>query len=264
MLRRHFFASVILLGVTANLGPCQLNTSLQDLAKVYRDLSRRVYTTWDDPESEQQLELIPSKRQEQLARMHQLIRDQIGAAISEANRQTNDELLRERIKAIQSLSFGTLTAESTNTPFVVPFLIDGREGYCASYLILKGAAAIPDSDVYLECYEARDGHLSVTVGESTDLNQRTLFLYHVPRQIAGEERFLVWGNRLGDTGARLSARLYSFNGREFRITWRRDDLTFGELKIVNGTVELSYDPAYRSPQRDFKHERLLFTPQGLQ
>lgn len=80
---------------------------------------------------------------------------------------------------------------------------------------------------------------------------------------ADEAWYLVWGSRLGDTGARLDLRLYGFNGTSVRLISRRDDLIGGVIQVSDRSVTLEYDKEYHAPERDRIREVMLVTPGGL-
>ncbi|TAM81623.1 MAG: hypothetical protein EPN47_12830 [Acidobacteria bacterium] len=84
-------------------------------------------------------------------------------------------------------------------------------------------------------------------------------------------RFLAYGWRLGMSHARLSAVLYTFDGKTLESQWKADNLFDGKLTASNDTVVISYvdqDEYVRLTQQDQlppRHEKTYkLTPEGLQ
>lgn len=87
----------------------------------------------------------------------------------------------------------------------------------------------------------------------------------------GDFRFLAYGWRLGMSHPRLSAVLYSFDGKTLESQWKVDNLFDGKLNANNNTVTISYvdrDEYIRQTQQGHlppRHEKTYkVTPEGLQ
>jgi hypothetical protein len=107
---------------------------------------------------------------------------------------------------------------------------------------------------------------------TTDFVPRTDLHYAVlPPSSTGDFRFLAYGWRLGMSHARLSAVLYSFDGKTLQSQWRTENLFDGKLNAANNMVVISYvdeDEYVRQTQQGHlppRHEQTYkVTPQGLQ
>lgn len=62
----------------------------------------------------------------------------------------------------------------------------------------------------------------------------------LPPSASGAFRFLVYGNRAGKSQPRLSAILYSFDGRKLSNLWERRDLYDGKLTVTPQQVTVRY------------------------
>lgn len=87
----------------------------------------------------------------------------------------------------------------------------------------------------------------------------------------GDFRFLAYGWRLGMSHPRLSAVLYSFDGKSLKTQWQVDDLFDGKLNANNNTVVIRYvdrDEYIRQTQQGHmppRHEKTYkLTADGLQ
>lgn len=88
---------------------------------------------------------------------------------------------------------------------------------------------------------------------------------------AGDFRFLAYGWKLGMSHARMSAVLYSFDGKALQSQWNEENLFDGKLSATANTVVISYvdeDEYIRQTQQGHmppRHERTYkLGPQGLQ
>lgn len=87
----------------------------------------------------------------------------------------------------------------------------------------------------------------------------------------GDFRFLAYGWRLGMSHARLSAVLYTFDGKMLESQWKVENLFDGKLTANKDTVVISYvdqDEYVRQTQQGHlppRHEKTYkVTPEGLQ
>ena len=122
----------------------------------------------------------------------------------------------------------------------------------------------------LVIYENENG--KTREATTTDFVPRTDMHYAiVAPSPSGDFRFLAYGWRLGMSHARLSAVLYSFNGKTLASQWQVDNLFDGKLSANNNTVTISYvdrDEYVRQTQQGHlppRHEKTYkVTPEGLQ
>ena len=122
----------------------------------------------------------------------------------------------------------------------------------------------------LVIYENQNGHTrEVTLSHfvpRTDIHYVIL-----SPSSTGDFRFLAYGRRLGMSHARLSAILYTFDGKTLQSQWNMENLFDGKLSANNNTVVISYvdeDEYIRQTQQGHlppRHQRTYkVTPQGLQ
>lgn len=92
----------------------------------------------------------------------------------------------------------------------------------------------------------------------------------VPPSANGDFRFFIYGYLMGKSQPSLTAILYSFDGKELKDLWHRQDLFDGKIKVSPGTVILRYviedEYVQAVEQNHFPpgHESIFkVTPQGL-
>ncbi|HEX5484300.1 MAG TPA: hypothetical protein VFZ08_16910, partial [Terriglobia bacterium] len=92
----------------------------------------------------------------------------------------------------------------------------------------------------------------------------------LPPSPSGDFRFLIYGNRLGKSQPRLSAILYSFNGKVLQNLWERQNLYDGKIAVTPKTVtvryliESQYIHAVQQGKLPPRHVAIYnVTPQGL-
>jgi hypothetical protein len=92
----------------------------------------------------------------------------------------------------------------------------------------------------------------------------------LPDTSSGDFRFMVYGYLLGKSQPRLSAILYSFDGKTLRNLWEQQDVYDGKINITAETVTLrylvedEYVQAVQQNQFPPGHEAIYqVTPQGL-
>jgi hypothetical protein len=122
----------------------------------------------------------------------------------------------------------------------------------------------------LVIYENQNGHSrDVAI---TDFVPRTdLHFAILPPSATGDFRFLAYGWRLGMSHPRLSAVLYSFDGKNLQSQWKTENLFDGKLTVNNKVLVIRYvdeDEYVRQTQLGHlppRHEKTYkITPQGLQ
>lgn len=227
--------------------------------KEYLDLARKIYTWADDKKSQTREHLGEAQEDQVVQKMRRVIQRQ---AIDAIKRGNGDSGIVANIRPFLSVSL-SIDTDFTNTPYSKCFALNG-DPYClAAYTILRGSEGIPDSQCYIDFFSGRNGPEPVSIG-SSDFRGHAFFVKEVPAKLSGQEWVLAWGSVLGDTGARLSARLYSFDGERIKTIWSRDGLSAGHIEILDGFVRLDYDPYYHSLVSERKTETLYFTPNGLQ
>ena len=119
-------------------------------------------------------------------------------------------------------------------------------------------------------YEARNGQTremtTARFAPRTDLHYAIL-----PPSGAGDFRFLAYGWKLGMSHPRLTAALYSFDGKQLQSKWNTEDLFDGKLTVTNNKLVIRYlneNEYVRETQQGHlppRHEMTYtITPEGLQ
>ncbi|MGH9448458.1 MAG: hypothetical protein ACRD3O_22480, partial [Terriglobia bacterium] len=100
--------------------------------------------------------------------------------------------------------------------------------------------------------------------------QADLHYAFLPPSPGGDFRFFIYGYLRGKSQPRLSAILYTFDGKELKRLWEKQDLYDGKIDVLPGTVTLRYlvESEYirAVEQSHFPpgHESIYkVTPQGL-
>jgi hypothetical protein len=100
--------------------------------------------------------------------------------------------------------------------------------------------------------------------------QADLHYAFLPASPNGDFRFFVYGYLLGKSQPRLTAILYSFDGKALKNLWERQDIYDGKMDVTPGAVTLRYlveDEYVQAVQRNQLppgHEAIYrVTPQGL-
>ncbi len=123
----------------------------------------------------------------------------------------------------------------------------------------------------LALFDSHEGHsrLLTTTDFVPYVDQHFEFF---PGNTAGDDfRFIVWGNRPGKSQPRLSAVLYSFDGRALKTQWEIQDYFDGKLDVDGTKVVIRFlrenEYVAETQQGHFppRHEATyLLTPSGLQ
>ena len=100
--------------------------------------------------------------------------------------------------------------------------------------------------------------------------QTDLHYAFLPASPKGDFRFFVYGYLLGESQPRLTAILYSFDGKALKNLWEKQDLYDGKIRVSSDTVtfryllEGEYVQAVQQNQFPPGHEAIYkVTPEGL-
>lgn len=229
--------------------------------EAYVQLNNQIYS-YENPDS-QHLHLVENDQVADIVtRLENLVRRRIGSVLRSSN--SSAEAITEAIRGLQGedLALHPNPGE-TNTPFAEYSKVNGERTLLVAYTILRGGEGIPDSLPVLDFYVQTSSEWELKDTAPTDLTASTLFIRRMDSPLAGELWYLVWGNRLGDTGTRLRIRLYAFNGAKVRTVWKSSDLTHGVMQEVAAkSITFNYEKVYNSGQRTY--ENLYITPNGLE
>ncbi len=156
-------------------------------------------------------------------------------------------------------------AEGTPAIFVAPW--KGVQLIGAGYTL--GWSDIWRINV-LVIYENQNGHTR-QVATSSFVPRTDIHYSILAPSGTGDFRFLAYGWRLGMSHPRMSAVLYTFDGKTLEAPWKIENLFDGRLSAYNKTVVISYvdrDEYVRQTQLGHlpaRHQKTYqVTPQGLQ
>ena len=180
-----------------------------------------------------------------------------------ANRKPNIFELRHELEQM----FSKLEYPAVGTPaiFISPW---------KNVTLLGAGYTLGWSDIWrinvLVIYENQNGHTREVT--TTDFVPRTDMHYAIMAPSPeGNFRFLAYGWRLGMSHARMSAVLYSFDGKTLEPQWKVENLFDGKLSANSNTVVVSYvdrDEYIRQTQSGHmppRHQTTYkLTPTGLQ
>ncbi len=180
-----------------------------------------------------------------------------------ANRTPDLVAVRDELE--QTFSKLEYPAKGTPAIFVAPW--KGVQLIGAGYTL--GWSDIWRINV-LVIYENQNGHTREIA--TTSFVPRTDMHYAVMApSAAGDFRFLAYGRRLGMSHPRLSAVLYTFDGKTLESPWKVENLFDGNVIAQDNTVVISYvdrDEYIRETQLGHlpaRHQKTYsLTPQGLQ
>jgi hypothetical protein len=228
----------------------------------YTQLSRHIFVSPDDDPESLRTPHLDQKDQvaEVVAKLRGMVTERIESLLSTPN--PIGTTIADSIRHLQSTSLETWGAsEFTNTPFAEVFVLNRRQNLAVAYTILRGGVAIPDSEPYLDFYTENGGKWELKGTAATDLQSSSLFVRRLAGPFPEQSWYLVWGNRLGESGSRLNMRLYGFDGNSVRTIWQRDDLEGGTVEVTDNSVTLEYFKKYHDAES--VHEVLYVMPDGL-
>lgn len=226
----------------------------------YLQLARSVYTWSDDDTSKNRKDLGEVAEMKIVGSIRKMIQEQVINGMRQSLKQ-ND--IRRALLPFQQISLAD-DERATNTPLVQCFSLK-TEPYCfAAYTILRGGEGIPDSQAYLDFFLGKAGNAEPFGIPASDFRGSRFFVKEVAALVPFQEWVLAWGNRIGDTGYRLNARLYSFDESHVATLWQLNDVSGGVLEVSDDSIRLEYDSYYGAPYIERKVQVFHFTPNGLQ
>lgn len=240
----------------------QASNARQERRRGYLESSRKIFADYSDSDATRQaVNRVPSAQVEEVtARLHDLLAAEIEDVLAGPNPSAQSV-----VDAVRSLLGGTALSEwdkqTTNTPFAAFIDLNGARVLAASYSVLRGGGAIPNTRSYLEFYVLENGAWHPKVSADLDFDGCTFFVSPMDAGLSGQAWFLAWGKLFGDTGSRIKLRLYTFDGESAKAVWQRDGLVGGSVSVTGNSVSLEYDKEYHSAER--VHETMHIAPDGL-
>lgn len=265
MIYRNIFLLPPLMAASAICQSSQGGLSAQEAASLraqYGQLNEQTFILHGNPKLGRLLEedpgRVPVVRKELLG----ILRKAIIQVLSSP--RATEEQVRDTINRVQGdFAFGPWAGDSNNTPFAHFFSLNGYQSLAVAYAIMEGGEGIPDSQSFLDFYVRRNDEWKLRTVAGSDFRSSTFSVYAIPAGLVGESWFLACGHHFGDSGGRLTLRLYAFDGDEARVIWKRDELSHGDVEVSGNTVKLNYWKNWQD-YGSFTEESLHVTPNGLQ
>lgn len=245
------------------ISSAQRSYAREQRQKNYLNLQKQIFARPDAPANARELvhSTPPAKVDEITSQLHSLIQAEIEDTLAGPNASAQD-VVKSLQDMLGEMSLSNWGKQATNTPFAELLDLNGAKVLAAAYGMLRGSGAIPNSHSYLEFYTSQNGAWQLKAQADLSFDGRTFFVSLVDAGRADQLWFLVSGRMFGDTGGRLKACLYAFDGTTVSKIWKRDNLTWGTVTVSHGTVTLEYDKEYHSSER--VRETLDVTPDGLE
>jgi hypothetical protein len=117
---------------------------------------------------------------------------------------------------------------STNLP--VAFLLpEDRPTIAVGFEIYRGGAGAPDIRPYFEVFRRADKGWEQIGEAGASFAQHSFYARPILAGKPGEKWFLLWGRRIGDSGARLRIVVAAYTGPSLHEAWSIDGLTKTEI-----------------------------------
>jgi hypothetical protein len=168
--------------------------------------------------------------EESTSQLRMAVAEQARAALG---RSADAAQLSKAIADVQGdFAFSSWGPDTTNVPFAEGFRLLGKPGMAVGFVILRGGSSIPDTLPVLQFYAEEFGEWKLKAETDADFHGCTYMVSSLDSQVPGESWWLVWGQTIGDTGARRKIRLYSFDGNQIKTIWQRGELAAGRIKVL--------------------------------
>lgn len=205
----------------------------------YADLNRRIYSANQYPSK--------AEHEEITTQLRSLVTDETMAALVRAGDAAK---VRKAIADVQGeFSFSSWGSDMTNVPFAERFEIYGQPGLAVGFVVLRGGSGIPDTLPVVQFY-IKTGEWKLGAETDADFHGCTFMISSLDSPVPSETWWLVWGQTIGDTGARRKVRLYAFDGGSLRTVWQRNELEAGSVKVAKDgkTIVLEYYRKVGTPE----------------
>jgi len=185
-------------------------------AAKYAELNRQLIV-----ENKADAERYPEVRETITDQLRQLVDQQIAEQLN-TDGSPKPENIVARIRCVQRLPPQYRPyPKITNVPFAIA-VGDGNPAAIVAYDIYRGGAGAPDTMPVFEAFLPewnKKWYPSTRTGQ--DLTGSTFFVFQLKAGRSGEHWFLLYGKRLGDSGARLDMQVISFDGMRLRTVWAK-------------------------------------------
>ena len=166
-------------------------------------------------------------------KIHSYVDEQILGQLSSHDSADSASLVLQ-IRCIQSLvpEYQRM-AEVTNAPLAFSLASD-RPVVALAYEIYRGGAGVPDLLPYFEIFERQKNEWKRTGGAGSEFASSTFFVQPLNSPVKGERWFLLYGNRIGETGSRLRLQVVAYDGGALRTVWEKADIQRAYVRKVDG------------------------------
>ncbi len=126
-------------------------------------------------------------------------------------------------------------------PFADFRRIGNSELLLVGFGVDRGASAVPDTRPYLQFF-VRNGGVWILQGElGAELRGCYLRVQAIQPRGRSDWWYMVSGVRFGDTGSRLRASLYSFDGSSVKLVWHRQGFVRGAIRFTPSGFDVAYE-----------------------
>ena len=108
-------------------------------------------------------------------------------------------------------------------------------------------------------YAEGPGHTFEVTADLKDFEGSTMTLRELPAPTRGELWYIGWGKTIAANGSRLNARVFSFDGSEFRVLWAIESNVHGAIEITKAGFSVTHVGLDRD---GFVHDDYVLTLQG--
>lgn len=204
-----------------------------------------------------------SPASEAAARYRKTLRDLIVETVTERLQQAGREAqVDEVVSTVRNLQ-GRLHERAEDLPAAVTGLRKGQKIMAVAFEILQGPTAIPEPDTNIHFYVNSSNFWYLAAEAPKDLDKLAVRIQGIESPVPGEVWILAWGKRYGDTGSRVYARVYAFDGSSVRTVWKQDALISGALKVSGDRISVTYYEPSRWRIDPPNLEEYAITPAGL-
>ncbi len=178
--------------------------------------------------------LTPETEEAGTEQVHAYVEKEILRQLADDNPHGFEDVVA-KIRCIQSAipGYGRMS-ELTTAP--AAFSIgSGRHAVALSYEIDRGGDAVPDLRPYFEVFKRIGVGWEKAGEEGSDFVASTFYVQPLEAPTEGEHWFLLYGNRIGDTGVRLRLEVVSYDGNKLRSVWKRFDIPWTYVDAIQGS-----------------------------
>jgi hypothetical protein len=210
----------------------------------YQNVSRQVY--FRAAIHDQRTFVHPGAPQAEriMGELHDMVSTALARTIS--RRGTSAAAVKKSIEDLQGDDSLANFLPDTQIPFADLTDINGTPSLTVAFAVMGGGDGIPDVRPYVQFYSNTTGQWEMRGEVGSDFNGTAFHVARVKSPISSQVSYLACGVVIGDTGARLKLRLYTFDGYDVKTTWVRDDLRGGTVTISDSgdQITLEYDEPY--------------------